>query len=156
MRWRARSCWDAGQRTELVADRLPLIRAARRRCTPGWPTDAAPLAEAAAIDSAVSAWKIEGREPPDDARLVVDGYQRCSMPAARSTSTTLVVRACLLLEPDAALGLRWQDRFRHVPVDEFQDVDAAQLRLVRLLAAPQDNLVVIGDDDQPVIQRSHI
>jgi DNA helicase-2/ATP-dependent DNA helicase PcrA len=37
-----------------------------------------------------------------------------------------------------------------VCVDEFQDVDAAQLRLVRLLAAPQDNLFVVGDDDQTI------
>jgi DNA helicase-2/ATP-dependent DNA helicase PcrA len=34
-------------------------------------------------------------------------------------------------------------------VDEFQDVDAAQLRLVRILAEPQRNLFVVGDDDQP-------
>jgi len=61
----------------------------------------------------------------------------------------LVVRACELLETDARLRLRWQSRFLHVCVDEFQDVDAAQLRLVRLLAAPEDNLFVVGDDDQP-------
>ncbi|HYN64163.1 MAG TPA: ATP-dependent helicase, partial [Candidatus Limnocylindrales bacterium] len=35
-------------------------------------------------------------------------------------------------------------------VDEFQDVDAAQLRLVRLLAEPQRNLFVVGDDDQTI------
>jgi DNA helicase-2/ATP-dependent DNA helicase PcrA len=45
--------------------------------------------------------------------------------------------------------MRWQSRFLHVCVDEFQDVDAAQLRLVRLLASPEDNLFVVGDDDQP-------
>lgn len=52
------------------------------------------------------------------------------------------------LEGDPALRLRWQSRFTHVCVDEFQDVDAAQLRLVRLLAAPEDNLFVVGDHDQ--------
>ena len=62
----------------------------------------------------------------------------------------LVVRACDLLETDARLRLRWQTRFSHVCVDEFQDVDAAQLRLVRLLAAPEDNLFVVGDDDQTI------
>ena len=40
-------------------------------------------------------------------------------------------------------------RFSHICVDEFHDVDAAQLRLIRLLAAPEDNLFVVGDDDQP-------
>jgi DNA helicase-2/ATP-dependent DNA helicase PcrA len=37
-----------------------------------------------------------------------------------------------------------------VCVDEFQDVDAAQLRLIRLLAEPERNLFVVGDDDQTI------
>ncbi len=140
----------ARQRTELVADRLPLIRAARRRCSASRAASAAPLAEAAEIDTAISAWKIEGREPPDDIRLVIDGYQALLDARGALDFDDLVVRACHVLEADAKLRLRWQDRFRHVLVDEFQDVDSAQLRLVRLLAAPQDNLVVIGDDDQTI------
>jgi len=52
------------------------------------------------------------------------------------------------LEGDRRLHRRWQARFSHLCVDEFQDVDAAQLRLVQLLAAPEDNLFVVGDDDQ--------
>jgi len=44
---------------------------------------------------------------------------------------------------------RWQERFIHVLVDEFQDVDATQVELVGLLAAPKRNLFVVGDDDQP-------
>jgi len=61
----------------------------------------------------------------------------------------LVVRAVELLRADARLKLRWQARFSHLCVDEFQDVDAAQLRLIQLIAAPEDNLFVVGDDDQP-------
>ena len=62
----------------------------------------------------------------------------------------LVVGAADALESDPRLRLRWQDRFTHLCVDEFQDVDAAQLRLVRLLAEPQRNLFVVGDDDQTI------
>jgi DNA helicase-2/ATP-dependent DNA helicase PcrA len=58
------------------------------------------------------------------------------------------VGAVAALEGDPRLRHRWQARFSHLCVDEFQDVDAAQLRLVRLLAAPEDNLFVVGDDDQ--------
>jgi len=61
----------------------------------------------------------------------------------------LVVGAVAALEADPQLRGRWQARFSHLLVDEFQDVDAAQLRLVQLLAAPEDNLFVVGDDDQP-------
>jgi DNA helicase-2/ATP-dependent DNA helicase PcrA len=62
----------------------------------------------------------------------------------------LIVGAARLLEQDAALRGRWQHRFSHVLVDEFQDVDAAQLRLVQLLAEPERNLFVVGDDDQTI------
>jgi DNA helicase-2/ATP-dependent DNA helicase PcrA len=44
----------------------------------------------------------------------------------------------------------WQRRFQHVLVDEFQDTNAAQYRLVRLLAAQHHNLCVVGDDDQAI------
>jgi DNA helicase-2/ATP-dependent DNA helicase PcrA len=44
----------------------------------------------------------------------------------------------------------WQRRFRHVLVDEFQDTNAAQYRLVKLLAAEHHNLCVVGDDDQAI------
>jgi superfamily I DNA/RNA helicase len=60
------------------------------------------------------------------------------------------VGAVAALEADPQLRLRWQARFSHLCVDEFQDVDAAQLRLIRLLAAPEDNLFVVGDDDQTI------
>src|SRR5438093_11114671 len=44
----------------------------------------------------------------------------------------------------------WQRRFEHVLVDEFQDTNAAQYRMVRLLAAEHKNLCVVGDDDQAI------
>ena len=44
----------------------------------------------------------------------------------------------------------WQQRFEHVLVDEFQDTNAAQYRLVQALAATHRNLCVVGDDDQAI------
>jgi len=44
----------------------------------------------------------------------------------------------------------WQRRFEHVLVDEFQDTNAAQYHLVKLLAAQHTNLCVVGDDDQAI------
>ncbi|HEX9704570.1 MAG TPA: UvrD-helicase domain-containing protein [Gemmatimonadales bacterium] len=44
----------------------------------------------------------------------------------------------------------WQRRFEHVLVDEFQDTNVAQYRMVRLLADPHKNLCVVGDDDQAI------
>jgi DNA helicase II / ATP-dependent DNA helicase PcrA len=139
---------DAGEGRDLVADRLPLLRAARRRILAI--DSSANLPEAASLDTWLSAQKIEGREPPADARAVLAAYTDLLRARGAMDFDDLVVRACELLETDARLRLRWQSRFLHVCVDEFQDVDAAQLRLVRLLAAPEDNLFVVGDDDQTI------
>ena len=54
----------------------------------------------------------------------------------------------LLSDPD--IGAVWRQHFRHVCVDEFQDVDERQFRLIELLAAPDGNLCVIGDPDQAI------
>ena len=42
------------------------------------------------------------------------------------------------------VGKKWQDKFRYILVDEFQDVNQAQYDVVRMLAEPQNNLFVVG------------
>ncbi len=62
----------------------------------------------------------------------------------------ILVLAVRLLEDDRELGDRYADKFRHVLVDEFQDTNHVQLRLVLRLAAAHGNLLVVGDDDQSI------
>ena len=139
---------DAGEGRRIIADRLPLLRAAVRRSRmPGEPPS---VLEPSQLDTCLSAWKVEGREPPAAARVVVEAYADLLRIQGAVDFDDLVVRACDLLQADARVRVRWQSRFLHVCVDEYQDVDAAQLRLVRLLAAPEDNLFVVGDDDQTI------
>jgi DNA helicase II / ATP-dependent DNA helicase PcrA len=54
------------------------------------------------------------------------------------------------LAADPGLAARYRDRFRSVSVDEFQDIDAQQYRLVTLIAPPGADLCVIGDPDQAI------
>ncbi len=52
------------------------------------------------------------------------------------------------LRPDILQA--WQRRFSHILVDEFQDINGLQYAVVRMLAAPRDNLFIVGDDDQSI------
>ena len=60
----------------------------------------------------------------------------------------LLCRNLLAERPDT-LKL-WQQRFQYILVDEFQDICPLQYEVVRMLAKPQDNLFIVGDDDQSI------
>ena len=62
----------------------------------------------------------------------------------------LLMVTAQLMENDEAVRARWQTRFEHVLVDEYQDTNHAQYRLVRALAEPQRNVMAVGDDDQGI------
>jgi DNA helicase-2/ATP-dependent DNA helicase PcrA len=62
----------------------------------------------------------------------------------------LIYRTVRALENDEAFRDEVVGRFSHVLVDEFQDTNQAQFRLVRLLAEGHRNLCVVGDDDQSI------
>lgn len=62
----------------------------------------------------------------------------------------LLMHTVRLLDSDEATRNRYQSRFQHVLVDEYQDTNHAQYRLVKLLAAPQNNVMAVGDDDQGI------
>lgn len=44
----------------------------------------------------------------------------------------------------------WQDKYRYILIDEFQDINKVQYEVVKLLAKPRNNLFVVGDDDQSI------
>lgn len=46
----------------------------------------------------------------------------------------------------------WQDKYQYVLIDEFQDINRIQYDIIRMLAKPQDNLFIVGDDDQSIYQ----
>jgi superfamily I DNA/RNA helicase/very-short-patch-repair endonuclease len=60
----------------------------------------------------------------------------------------LIVRAVEVLRRDAAVRDKWQARWECVLIDEYQDIEPAQELLIKLMAAPQDCMMVVGDEDQ--------
>jgi DNA helicase-2/ATP-dependent DNA helicase PcrA len=114
-----------------------------------------PRAAAAAIDSA----KNRGLWPEDlpagdySADLIVRVYARYQEKLKLANALDfgdLLLWAVRLLETDPGVRQRWQGRFRHILVDEFQDTNLVQYRLIRLLAGGHRNLCVVGDDDQSI------
>jgi len=59
-----------------------------------------------------------------------------------------IFRSVRLLQDDAAARRHWQGEFTAVLVDEYQDIEPAQELLVQMLAAPEDLLLCVGDEDQ--------
>lgn len=44
----------------------------------------------------------------------------------------------------------WQEKFQYILIDEFQDINQVQYEVIKLLAAPRNNLFIVGDDDQSI------
>ncbi|MCB9799343.1 MAG: UvrD-helicase domain-containing protein [Candidatus Omnitrophica bacterium] len=62
----------------------------------------------------------------------------------------LMLLPCRLLEENAGIQAGYQKRYSWISADEYQDIDALQYRLIRLLTGPKENLCVIGDPDQSI------
>jgi len=112
-----------------------------------------PSAAAHAIDQA----KNRGQRPADLAadedRGLVEIYRRYQQRLKQANAVDfgdLILLTVQLFEEFPEVLQRWQNRFRHILVDEFQDTNGIQYRLIDMLARPHGNLCVVGDDDQSI------
>ncbi len=88
--------------------------------------------------------------PSDVFRSLFRNYQqRLQSEGFLDFDDMLVYTRQLLTErPDILKG--WQNRFRYILIDEFQDINLLQYEIVRLLAGKERNLFIVGDDDQSI------
>ncbi|GAB6083024.1 UvrD-helicase domain-containing protein [Desulfuromonas carbonis] len=84
------------------------------------------------------------------AAQVYPRYQRALKAFNAVDFDDILLLAVRLLRDDPAVRRAWQARFRYIMVDEYQDTNAAQYHLLRLLCEEHRNLCVVGDDDQSV------
>ena len=75
-------------------------------------------------------------------------YEELQRASDRLDLDDLVAGALALLRERADVRARWQGRWECVLVDEYQDIEPAQELLVRIVAAPHDQLFCVGDEDQ--------
>ena len=81
---------------------------------------------------------------------VYDLYQKRLYENNAMDFDDLIMQAVALLELFPEVRERYQTRFKYIHIDEYQDTNHAQYRLVNVLAAGHRNLCVVGDDDQSV------
>ena len=62
----------------------------------------------------------------------------------------MVVYTYQLLKEREDIRRRWQAQFRYLLIDEFQDINRLQYETVCMLAEPENNLFIVGDDDQSI------
>ncbi len=82
-------------------------------------------------------------------------YEKRMLEANAMDFDDLLVRTVNAMELFEEVRERWRRAFRHVLVDEYQDTNHAQYRLLQLLASEHGNLMVVGDDDQSVYGFRH-
>ena len=77
-------------------------------------------------------------------------YQRRLAESNSLDFDDLIVRTIDLFEKDEATRTKWQKKFQYILVDEYQDVNYAQYRLIAVLGDKHKNVTVVGDDDQSI------
>lgn len=82
------------------------------------------------------------------AAMIYSLYEEYLEEADRNDFDDLILRAIELLRQEAGIRERWQGRWDCVLVDEYQDIEPAQELLIRMVAAPEDSIFAVGDEDQ--------
>jgi len=141
---------DAGEPVTPLLDRAAVLRSV----LPG-----AELAELRRLDTVISRFKldlgvdVEAVAADPDAGPIARAfvaYERAIADAGGLDFDDLVVRSVRLLEQRPDILVRWRARCAHLLVDEAQDLDRMQLRMALLLAAPANQIFLVGDDDQSI------
>jgi DNA helicase II / ATP-dependent DNA helicase PcrA len=99
---------------------------------------------------AVSVLKRTGAEGDGDDREALAVLRRLGIEQNWVDFDDLIALAVKILETDAGAAAHWRSRFRHVAVDELQDVDELQYRLTRLIVPPGGEICAIGDPNQAI------
>ena len=141
--------FDGGDQINLVKQALELEGLSETQ----YPARSVLAAISSAKNRMLDAAAFEARARDFWSRSVVRVYRRyqglLQQAGAVDFDDMLFWAVRLLVGNDKILG-RWRERLSYLLVDEFQDTNAVQMELVRLLAGPAGNLTAVGDEDQGI------
>jgi len=114
-----------------------------------------------AAQTRISLWKNALVEPGEAAASAADAVEHQTARAYRDYAATLAAYQAVdfddlirlpvqLLRADPEVAQAWRERLRYLLVDEYQDTNACQYELLKLLAGPRAAFTAVGDDDQSI------
>lgn len=102
----------------------------------------------------VESFKINAAAHSDNRRYIIgkiyEVYQKILCTNSGYDFGDLLMETIRLLKKKPEILEKYQQRFKYILVDEYQDTNYAQYLILRLLAPPQNNICVVGDDDQSI------
>ncbi len=88
---------------------------------------------------------------PDEVfRQIYQGYREMCQSRRKLDFDDMILYCYELFVQRKDILVAWQRKFQYILVDEFQDINQLQYEIVRMLAQPQNNLFIVGDDDQSI------
>jgi len=113
------------------------------------------------VHGMISGWQTAGMKPADaraeaiypnqkQAAEVFARYEREKAAADALDFDDLLLRTADLFQTHAEIRIKWQNRFRHILIDEYQDTNSVQYRLIKYLVNSERNICVVGDDWQSI------
>jgi DNA helicase-2/ATP-dependent DNA helicase PcrA len=143
------SIYDAADQTSVLKRSMEQVGIDPKKFSPG------------AVKNAISGAKAKLLTPPEFAlakanyfdEVVLRVYERYEELLRMGNALDfddLIMKVVRLLESNEEVRDKYQDRYVHTLVDEFQDTNLAQYRMARLISAKHRNLCVVGDPDQSI------
>lgn len=86
----------------------------------------------------------------EDFLFLFEEYQNWLKEFSKLDFDDLLTECLWLLRTNRECLSKWRAQFRYILVDEFQDISPMQYEVIRLLTAPENNLFIVGDDDQSI------
>ena len=90
--------------------------------------------------------------PQEKFREIYEAYEKWRKENKKLDFDDLMVQCKRLFLERPEVLRAWQHKFQYILIDEFQDISPVQYEIVRMLALPENNLFIVGDDDQSIYQ----
>ena len=90
------------------------------------------------------------REQLDQTDLEIDGYEHRLRKQGLLDFDDMLAMCYELFKERKDILQAWQRKYKYILIDEFQDINQIQYEIVKMLALPENNLFIVGDDDQSI------